>query len=133
MAIDNCTFNDTSHHSSDFIDCVVHKKQRYLIKCSLKKCLMLVIAGSILVAVNMIIDKHTEWVDKANDYLKWIDKSITMPEWMNHIMNALAVICVLSAVALFFSKKKVIEISFTDKRICVPQTSLTRSEYNMRY
>lgn len=41
---------------------------------------MLVIAGSILVAVNMIIDKHTEWVDKANDYLKWIDKSITMPE-----------------------------------------------------
>lgn len=48
-------------------------------------------------------------------------------------MNALAVICVLSAVALFFSKKKVIEISFTDKRICVPQTSLTRSEYIMLY
>lgn len=105
----------------------------YLAKRSFKKCLMFVIAGSVLEVVKMIVDKLTEWADKANDYLQWIDKSISLPEWMNYTMNALAAICILLAIALFFSKKKVIEISFTDKRICVPQKSMTKSEYNMLY
>lgn len=95
----------------------------YLAKRSFKKCLMFVIAGSVLEVVKMIIDKLTEWVDK----------SISLPEWMNYTMNALAILCILFAVSLFFSKKKVIEISFTDKRICVPQKSMTDSEYNMLY
>lgn len=105
----------------------------YLAKRSFKKCLMFVIAGSMLEIVKMIIDKLTEWVDKANSYLQWIDKSISLPEWINYTMNTLVVICILFAVALFFSKKKVIEISFTDKRICVPQRSMTKSEYNTLY
>lgn len=94
---------------------------------------MFVIAGTILEVVKMIIDKLTEWMDKANNYLQWIDKAISLPEWMNYTLNTLAVICILLAIALFFSKKKVIEISFTDKRICVPQKSMTKSEYNMLY
>ena len=105
----------------------------YLAKRSFKKCLMFVIAGTILEVVKMIIDKLTEWMDKANNYLQWIDKAISLPEWMNYTLNTLAVICILLAIALFFSKKKVIEISFTDKRICVPQKSMTKSEYNMLY
>ena len=105
----------------------------YLAKRSFRKCLMFVIAGSALEIIKMIIDKLTEWVDKANDYLQWIDKSISLPGWMNYTMNALAILCILLGIALLFSKKKVIEISFTDKRICVPQKSMTGSEYNMLY
>lgn len=105
----------------------------YLAKRSSKKCLLFVIAGSVLEVVKTIIDKLTEWADKANDHLQWIDKSISLPEWMNYTMNALAILCILFAIALFFSKKKVIEISFTDKRICVPQKSMTTSEYSMLY
>lgn len=105
----------------------------YLAKRSYKKCFTFVIAGSALEIVKTIIDKLSEWIDKANDYLRWIDRSISLPEWMNHTMNALAVLCILLAISLFFSKKKVIEISFTDKRICVPQKSMTTSEYNMLY
>lgn len=105
----------------------------YLAKRSFKKCLLFVIAGSVLEVVKVIIDKLTEWIDKVNNYLQWIDKSISLPEWMNNTMNALAVVCILLAVVLFFSKKKVIEISFTDKRICVPQKSMSQNEYNMLY
>lgn len=105
----------------------------YLAKRSQKKCLLFVIFGSGLEVVKMIVDKLTEWIDKANNYLQWIDKTITIPEWINYIMNTVAGICILLAVLLFFSKKKVIEISFTDKRICVPQNSMTKNEYNMLY
>jgi hypothetical protein len=51
----------------------------------------------------------------------------------HYTMNTLAAICILLAVVYFFSKKKVIEISFTDKRICVPQKSMTNNEYHMLY
>ena len=42
-------------------------------------------------------------------------------------------ICLLLGLVLFFSKKKVIEISFTDKRICVPQKSMSSAEYQTLY
>lgn len=105
----------------------------YLAKRSFKKCLLFVMAGSLLEVVKLIIDKIAEWIDKANNYLEWIDRSICMPVWMNYTLNTLTVICILIGIALFFSKKKVIEISFTDKRICVPQKSMSKSEYNMLY
>lgn len=105
----------------------------YLAKRSFKKCLLFVCAGTILEIVKAVIDKISEWIDKANEYLQWIDMSISLPEWVNNTMNTLAIICILLAVILFFSKKKVIEISFTDKRICVPQKSMSQSEYNMLY
>lgn len=105
----------------------------YLAKRSFKKTLLFVLAGSVLEVVKLIIDKLTEWIDKANDYLQWIDRSISLPEWMNTTMNIMAIICILIGVVLFFSKKKVIEISFTDKRICVPEKSMTKQEYNTLY
>ncbi len=89
--------------------------------------------NSVLEVVKLIINKLTEWIDKANDYLQWIDRSISLPDWMNTTMNIMAVICILIGTALFFSKKKVIEISFTDKRICVPEKSMTKQEYSALY
>jgi hypothetical protein len=87
----------------------------------------------VLELVKAIIDKLSDWVDNANNYLQWIDKSISLPDWMSNTMNLIAVICIVLAVIYFFSKKKVIEISFTDKRICVPQNSMTTNEYHMLY
>ena len=52
----------------------------YLAKRSFKKCILFLLAGSALEIVKMIIDKLTEWVDKANDYLQWIGQSISLPE-----------------------------------------------------
>lgn len=105
----------------------------YLEKRSFRNCILFVITGSLLEVVKLIINKISEWIDKANNYLQWIDKTISMPEWMNYTLDTLTVICVLIGIVLFFSKKKVIEISFTDKRICVPQRSMSKSEYNMLY
>lgn len=126
----------------EFIKCSAKKEMAllqnflgmgYLAKRSFKKTLLFVFAGSVLEIVKLVIDKLTELIDKANTYLQWIDKSISLPEWMNTTMNIMAIICILIGVALFFSKKKVIEISFTDKRICVPEKSMTRQEYNTLY
>jgi RNA polymerase subunit RPABC4/transcription elongation factor Spt4 len=105
----------------------------YLAKRSPRKCILFVIVGSMLELVKAIIDKLSDWVDEANNYLQWIDKSISLPDWMNYTMNTLAIICILLAIVYFFSKKKVIEISFTDKRICVPQNSMTSNEYHTLY
>ncbi|MCM1188467.1 MAG: zinc ribbon domain-containing protein [bacterium] len=122
-----------SHGSSDSAQIKNFIGMGYLAKRSFKKCLLFVIAGSALEVVKTVIDKLTEWVDKANDYLKWIDQSVSLPGWMNGTMNVLAILCILLGIALFFSKKKVIEISFTDKRICVPQKSMSDSEYRSLY
>jgi RNA polymerase subunit RPABC4/transcription elongation factor Spt4 len=105
----------------------------YLAKRSPRKCILFVIVGSMLELVKAIIDKLSDWVDEVNNYLQWFDKSISLPDWMNYTMNTLAIICVLLAIVYFFSKKKVIEISFTDKRICVPQNSMTSNEYHTLY
>lgn len=102
-------------------------------KRSFKKCLLFIIGGSILEVVKMIVDKLTEWIDSINNYLQWIDRSISLPEWIDNTMNILAGICILLAVVFFFSKRKMIELSFTDKRICVPQESMSKNEYNLLY
>lgn len=105
----------------------------YLSQRSYRKTLWFIVGGTVMELVKLALDKITELVDKANDYLKWVDRSITLPEWMNNTVNILAIICLILGLILFFSKKKVIEISFTDKRICVPQKSMSKSEYNMLY
>jgi hypothetical protein len=105
----------------------------YLSQRSYRKTLWFIVVGTVMELAKLALDKITELVDKANDYLKWIDRSITLPEWMNNTVNALAIICLILGIVLFFSEKKVIEISFTDKRICVPQKSMSKSEYNMLY
>ena len=105
----------------------------YISKRSYKKSLWFVVMGSMLEIVKVIIDKLTEWIDRANMILLWSDKTICLPDWITATMDILTIICVLLAIALLFSKKKVIEISFVDKRICVPKKSMTQSEYNMLY
>lgn len=105
----------------------------YLAKRSFKKCLLFILAGSLLEIVKLIVDKVAEWIDKANDYLQWIDRTITLPEWMTYTLNTITAICILLGIVFLFSKKKVIEISFTDKRICVPQKSMSKNEYNMLF
>ncbi len=70
----------------------------YLAKRSFKKTLLFVLAGSILEVVKVIIDKLSDWVDKANDYLRWIDRSISLPDWMNTTMNIIAILCILMSV-----------------------------------
>ena len=105
----------------------------YLSKRSFRKCLLFIIAGSALELIKFAVDKLTELLDKINDILRWFDQSISLPDWVNSTMNFVAIICVVLAIMLFFSKKKVVEISFTDKRICVPKSSMTHGEYSMLY
>lgn len=101
----------------------------YLNKRSYRKTLIFVLGGTILETIKMIVDKLSDLVNKANNYLQWIGQEICLSEWLNNTVNVLAIICLILAVTLFFSKKKVIEISFTDKRICIPQKSMSNREY----
>lgn len=101
----------------------------YLEKRSYRKMILCVFGAATLELVKAVVDKLGEWVDKANDYLKWVDAAIALPEWMNVTVNLMAFACLALGIALFFSKKKVIEISFTSKRICIPQKSLSKDEF----
>lgn len=105
----------------------------YLAKRSYRKTILFVLAGVILELVKVAVDKVTEWLDAANGYLGWLDKSLALPGWVGIVMNVLVGLCLAAGIVLFFSKKKVIEISFTDRRICVPQKSMTQREYQMLY
>lgn len=105
----------------------------YLNKRSYRLCVLFVFGGVILEGFKFIADKLMELADKANSYLKWIGHEICLPDWINYTVNTFAVICIILAVMLFFSKKKVIEISFTDRRICVPQNSMSNKEYTELY
>ena len=105
----------------------------YLNKRSYRKTIIFVLGGTILETVKMIVDKLSDLVNKANSYLQWVGHEICLPEWLNNTVNVLAIICLILAVTLFFSKKKVVEISFTDKRICIPQKSMSNREYMELY
>lgn len=101
----------------------------YLKKRSYRKGIIFVFAGTFLGGIKFVIDKLNDLIGKANDYLKWVDTSIELPVWVDYIMNGTTIICLLLALMYFFSKKKVIEISFTNKRICIPEKSLTSHEF----
>lgn len=105
----------------------------YLNKRSYRKTIIFVLGGTILETVKMIVDKLSDLVNKANNYLQWVGHEISLPEWLNNTVNVLAIICMILAVIPFFSKKKVVEISFTDKRICIPQKSMSNREYMELY
>ena len=49
-------------------------------------------------------------------------------DWTSYIVNTLAVICLVFGIVAFFSKKKVIEISFLSKRICVDEKMLATED-----
>lgn len=105
----------------------------YLKKRSYKKCVAFILSGLVLTGINAVMEKLNEWTDNANFFLQWIGKTIALPEWMGIVLNVATVICMLFGIVYFFSKKKVVEISFTDKRICIPQKSISDLEFNALY
>lgn len=105
----------------------------YLEKRSYRRTLLFVFGASLLAAVKAVVDKLGEWLDEANGYLQWFHQSLSLPDWVDTGVNVLVILCVILAIALFFSKKKVIEISFTGKRICIPQKSLSTAEFQNLY
>lgn len=76
-------------------------------KRSPKKMFAFVILATVLALCDTI-------AGKMSDYLFFVDTG-----WTDYIINALVILCIIRAVCLFFSKKKVIEISFVSKRFCV--------------
>lgn len=52
----------------------------------------------------------------------------TNTEWTSYIVNTVAVICLIVGIVALFSKKKVIEISFLSKRICVDEKMLATED-----
>lgn len=51
-------------------------------------------------------------------------------DWTSYIVNTVAVLCIMAGLAAFFSKKKVIEISFLSKRICVDEKLFAKDDIN---
>ena len=87
-------------------------------KRSPKKLMQFVIIACILEVVNAI-------AGKISDYLFFVDTS-----WTSYFVNTLALLCLIQGLRLFFSKKKVIEISFLTKRICVDENMFCKDDIN---
>ena len=51
-------------------------------------------------------------------------------DWTSYIVNTLAVICLVVGLVALFSKKKVIEISFLSKRICIDEKLFAEGDIN---
>ncbi len=62
---------------------------------------------------------------KMGDYLFFMDT-----DWTSYFVNAAAILCVIQGLRLFFSKKKVIEISFLSKRFCVDERLFRNEDIN---
>lgn len=84
-------------------------------KRSPKKLIQFVVLACILELFDTI-------AGKIGDYLFFMDT-----DWTSYFVNAAAILCVIQGLRLFFSKKKVIEISFLSKRFCVDE-KLFRNE-----
>lgn len=84
-------------------------------KRSPKKLIQFVVLACILELFDTI-------TGKISDYLFFMDT-----DWTSYFVNAAVILCVIQGLRLFFSKKKVIEISFLSKRFCVDE-KLFRNE-----
>ena len=84
-------------------------------KRSPKKLIQFIVLACILKLFDTI-------AGKMGDYLFFMDT-----DWTSYFVNAAAILCVIQGLRLFFSKKKVIEISFLSKRFCVDE-KLFRNE-----
>lgn len=78
-------------------------------KRSPKKLIQFVVIACILELLNVV-------AGKLADYLFFIDTS-----WTAIPVNIVAILCLIQGLRLFFSKKKVIEITFLSKRFCVDE------------
>ena len=96
---------------------------------SYKKTLAFVVSGVVLGAVNALCEKASDLADKANSVLQWVGEALTLPGWLDFLLTASMAVCICFGLILLFSRKNVVEISFTDKRICVPERSLSDAEF----
>lgn len=87
-------------------------------KRSPKKLIQFVVLACILEFFDMI-------AGKLSDYLFFLDT-----DWTSWFVNAVAVLCIVQGLRLFFSKKKVIEISFLSKRFCVDEKLFREEDIN---
>ncbi len=101
-------------------------------KCSIKEYLGL---GSLrkrspkkliqFIAFACILELFDTIAGKIGDYLFFMDT-----DWTSYFVNAAAILCVIQGLRLFFSKKKVIEISFLSKRFCVDEKLFRNEDIN---
>ena len=101
----------------------------YIRKRSDKQCFHFVCLAAIMQVVKLFLLSLNKLVYNVNNYLKWFDMSIDVPRWTSIIPNIIAIVCIVLAIRYFFSKKKMIEISFVNKRICIPENSLSVEEF----
>ncbi len=87
-------------------------------KRSPKKLIQFIVLACILELFDTI-------AGKMGDYLFFMDT-----DWTSYFVNAAAILCVIQGVRLFFSKKKVIEISFLSKRFCVDERLFRNEDIN---
>ena len=87
-------------------------------KRSPKKLMQFIVLACILELFDTI-------AGKMGDYLFFMDT-----DWTSYFVNAAAILCVIQGVRLFFSKKKVIEISFLSKRFCVDEKIFRNEDIN---
>lgn len=87
-------------------------------KRSPKQLITFIVFATVLEFVNMI-------AGKIGDYLFFMDTG-----WTSYFVNAAAILCVVQGLRLFFSKKKVVEISFLTRRFCVDETLFKDADIN---
>lgn len=90
----------------------------YLCKRSPKKLMQFVIIAFILELFNTIAGKISEYLFFLNT------------DWISYFVNAAAILCLIQGLRLFFSKKRVIEISFLSKRFCVDEKLFSDEDIN---
>lgn len=88
----------------------------YLKKRSSKRMVQFLVAGMGLSLLSTLSDK-----------LQWFFFLDT--GWLSVLINIALVACGIGLLRYFFSQKRVIEISFLSKRICVDETLLTQEDF----
>lgn len=87
-------------------------------KRSPKKLIQFVVLACILEFFDMV-------AGKLSDYFFFLDT-----DWTSWFVNAAAILCIVQGLRLFFSKKKVTEISFLSKRFCVDEKLFREEDVN---
>ncbi len=75
------------------------------------------------VGIAVVLEIVNTVVGKISDVLFFMNT-----DWLSYIVNAVAIICLVQGLRLFFSKKKVYEISFLSKRFCVDQKNFAEAD-----
>jgi len=77
----------------------------------------------LFIGVAFVLEVLSTIADKISDIFFMFDTG-----WTDYFVNTAAVVCLVIGLAYFFSKKKVYEISFRTKRICVDEKMFTYAD-----